>query len=430
MYLNFYGLKTQPFNITPDPEFLSMGPCHREAMASIMYGVENRKGFIVVTGEVGVGKTTILRAYLEAADQARLRVVYIFNSNVPFKTLLKTIFRELDQEEDSDDAPAMVDRLHHLLVEEYRRGRNVALIVDEAQNMPIETLENLRMLSNLETSTDKLFQVVLVGQPELEQTLSLKGLRQLRQRVAVHFRIPPFTRKESRAYILYRLKKAGTDPSSVFTRCALRKIARAGRGIPRTLNILCDNSLLTGLGYQVKPVNAGIVREVIRDLEGGDIERRPSAQRLVFPSAALLVLTTALFWVAPFQNPFPDPGGLLSMARRDAPAQDAASDSSESVPPPRQRLAIQKPSPDAPKETTNRVLQRRSPRPRPSLPRVRVVEEGDNLSSMAKATYGFTSPRLIAWIKQRNPKLKDANRLQSGDLILFPEIERRERSGG
>ena len=166
MYLDFYRLKKNPFHITPDPEFLFLSSSHKEASASLIYGIEERKGFIAITGEIGVGKTTILRSYLESADPQMLKVVYIFNSMLPFESLLKQIFNELGLvAAEGDDVPELVSHLHQFLIEEYKHDRNVALIIDEAQNMPVETLENLRMLSNLETSKDKLIQIVMVGQP-------------------------------------------------------------------------------------------------------------------------------------------------------------------------------------------------------------------------------------------------------------------------
>ncbi|MFZ0944684.1 MAG: AAA family ATPase, partial [Syntrophobacteraceae bacterium] len=168
----------------------------------MIYGIEERKGFIAITGEIGVGKTTILRSYLESADPEKLKVVYIFNAMLSFESLLKQIFNELGLvPAESAGVPELVNRLHRFLIEEYKNERNVVLIIDEVQNMPIETLENLRMLSNLETSKDKLVQIVMVGQPEFDRKLELEELRQLKQRVAIRCRIKPLTREESLAYI-------------------------------------------------------------------------------------------------------------------------------------------------------------------------------------------------------------------------------------
>src|SRR4030043_383232 len=152
MYQSFYHLKKEPFHITPDPEFLFLSPSHKQALGSIVYGVKNRKGFVLITGEVGVGKTTILRSYLERIDKPKVKIIYIFNANVTFKNLLRTIYKELGLDIKTDDIVEMLNRLYQILMEEYKKGNTVLLIVDEAQSMPIETLEDLRMLSNLETS--------------------------------------------------------------------------------------------------------------------------------------------------------------------------------------------------------------------------------------------------------------------------------------
>ena len=171
MYLNFFGFRKEPFHITPDPEFLYLSPSHKQALGSIIYGIKQRKGFIAIVGEVGVGKTTILRAYLEKTRPQKGKTIYIFHSNVSFPLLLKTILQGLGLTPVSETPSEMLKQLHEALIEEYRSGGTVVLLIDEAQNMPIRTLENLRMLSNLESSTDKLIQTVLIGQPELEDRL-------------------------------------------------------------------------------------------------------------------------------------------------------------------------------------------------------------------------------------------------------------------
>jgi len=268
MYLNFYGLNKEPFNITPDPAFLFLSPSHKEALAVVMYGVENRKGFIVITGEVGLGKTTILRSYLELAVNERLKTVYLFNANVTFPALLETICRELAIPVIADDPGEMLRQLHLSLIQEYQRGFNIVLIVDEAQNMPLETLENIRMLSNLETDTDKLIQVIFIGQPEFDQLLDRQELRQLKQRIAVRAVIAPLNPKESAAYIRFRLARAGNREAAIFSPGALKRIVRHARGIPRVLNILCDTALITAFGYQKKQVNRAIAAEQARRYTG------------------------------------------------------------------------------------------------------------------------------------------------------------------
>ena len=299
MYLNFYHLKKEPFNVTPDPEFLFLSAGHKEALASIVYAVENRKGFMTITGEVGVGKTTILRSYLKEIDQQRLKTIYVFNANVSFEGLLKTIFEELDIHSETNDVFGMVNHLQKVLIDEYKQGNNIVLIIDEAQNIPFETLENLRMLSNLETYTDKLIQIVLIGQPEFEKMLNLNKLRQLKQRIAVRTTISPLTQKESMTYIQHRLDKAGVSDATIFTKGALKLIVNKTEGIPRLLNILCDNALITGYGYQQKPVTSRIIKEVIADFEG---ERKFPVLKWAIVYSTVFLLLGAICWFSPYKN--------------------------------------------------------------------------------------------------------------------------------
>jgi general secretion pathway protein A len=269
MYRNFFKFRKSPFHITPDPDFLFLSPSHKEASGSIFYGIERRKGFIAVTGEVGVGKTTILRSYLEGTDPEKIRIVYIFNAALPFNKLLKQICSELGVRMVGEDPEELIVTLFHYLIEEYKKDRNVVLIIDEAQNMSIDTLERLRMLSNLETSQDKLIQIILVGQPEFEAKLELPELRQLKQRIALRSRIESLTAEESLAYIHHRLMRASSFHNPVFTAKALKLIVEHAHGIPRTMNILCDNALVTAYGYQRKPVDHTIVKEVLADFRAG-----------------------------------------------------------------------------------------------------------------------------------------------------------------
>lgn len=297
MYLEFFKFKKSPFHITPDPEFLFLSPSHKEASASILYGIEQRKGFIAITGEVGVGKTTILRSYLEGTDLGKIKIVYIFNAALSFPKLLKQIFSELGLPVEDDDPAELVDRLFHFLIEEYKNDRNIVLIIDEAQNMPVETLEHLRMLSNLETSQDKLIQIILVGQPEFDRKLDLPELRQLKQRIAIRCSISPLSPEESLAYIQHRLFKASSFFNPVFTKKALKAIVKKADGIPRIINVLCDNALITAFGYQQNPVDAGIIREVIGDFGAGAAKAPFFRWRTIFIALPLVIIGILCFLV-------------------------------------------------------------------------------------------------------------------------------------
>jgi len=441
MYLSYYHLKKEPFHITPDPEFLFLTSGNREAFASIIYSIEKKKGFVVITGEAGVGKTTILRAYLDKADKHHLKIVYIFNSNVTFKGLLKMIFQELGLDGGPEDIFEMVNHLHHVMIEEYKQRNTVVLIIDEAQNMPIETLENLRMLSNLETSTDKLIQIVLVGQPEFEQMLNQTKLRQLKQRIAVHSTISPFTLEESLKYIQHRLAKVSTEKENpIFTRAALRKIIKKAKGIPRITNILCDNALVTGFGYKKKRVNKRIVKEIVADLEG---RKRPSHFNLAYACLVGFLLVGVLYFASPLSD-------MLSLTMKETKLSlnmlsKKTSSEGESLPkqnaatqePLRTATESQKPLPPAfppmddeikPSPTKSKTEAKQSPLPvkmashvKTSFPVTRIAKMGDTLATLTFEIYGFTNEGLIYWVRQHNPFITDVNRIEPGQRIVFPE---------
>jgi len=303
MYLSFYGLKKEPFHTTPDPNFLYLSPTHKEALGAIIYGIEQRKGFITITGEVGVGKTTIIRAYLERPTTRTQKTIYIFNPVVSFHALLTTIFRSLEVEPKNNELPEMVNQLHEILIAEYRANSTVVLVIDEAQNMPIETLENIRMLSNLETAADKLIQIVLIGQPELNTLLDEPRLKAFKQRIALRATICPLTPKESQAYIEHRVNLASHTGNALFTKDAIKLLVQEAQGIPRRLNILCDNALITGYGRQRNPATASEVREILADLD----EKGPTLlSRWRFVAAAALLLAIASFFMvfSVFSNKF------------------------------------------------------------------------------------------------------------------------------
>jgi len=417
MYLSFYGLRKQPFHITPDPEFLYLSPSHREALGAIIYGVEQRKGFVAITGAVGVGKTTILRSYLEKKRES-LKIIYVFNARISFQELLTTIYRELGLPVGSDSEMEMVGRLYEFLIDEYKRGNNVVLVIDEAQNMPTDTLESLRMMSNLETVKDKLIQIVLVGQPEFEKELDTRQLRQLRQRLAVRATIQPLTGPESLEYVRFRLRRAGTDPSTVFTKPAFREIVRWSKGVPRLLNVLCDNALITGFGYQRRPVTRKIVKEIIRDFEG---EREYSfVRKLTYRGmtlALLLFLFLGLTSLLPLKRIVVDQTAM-SVSRKQAGETEAIKavrpDPNEA---PGARQEREAPPGSEPAADTSAAL--------PAAV-TKTVARGDTLSQLVTDVYGFAQSTLelrmrLEMVKQNNPQIKDIDRIVPGEKISFPE---------
>ena len=318
MYLDFYRLNREPFHITPDPDFLFPSPSHNEALASIVYGVEKRKGFVALTGEVGTGKTTILRAYLRREEGTDIRPIYLFHPDLSFRDLVMKLSRELGLDTGDASTSELLESLQGQLINEYRENRTPVLIIDEAQNMPIETLEQLRMLTNLETSKDKLLQVVLVGQPELEEILNQHSLRQLKQRISVRSTIQPLTPAEAAAYVRSRVERAGGEPRHLFSDSAIREIVRLSKGIPRTINTLCDNALIAGYGMQQRPVPPKTVREAGRDLQM-DVGPNRSLQPAwaVAAVAAIVAGGAGAYWV--MNNTSPDTGntGVYSVANAE-----------------------------------------------------------------------------------------------------------------
>ena len=427
MYEHFYDLKKGPFHITPDPDFLFLSPSHKQALGSIIYGVKNRKGFVVITGEVGVGKTTILRTYLAKVDKPKVRTIYLFNANLSFKSLLDTIYKELGIRAKTDDMVEMLNNLYQVLMEEYKQGNTVLLIVDEAQNMPVKTLENLRMLSNLETSKDKLLQIVLVGQYELEKILDRHELRQLRQRIAIRSTIIPFTKEESLAYIQHRLGKVAVNGSEVFTRGALKRIVKGAKGIPRRLNVLCDNALITGFGYKMKPVNARIVKEVIADFDG---KEKPSLLKWIIPLTAVLVLVAGFFLIYPYKGlilsgaeDLISPNKTLSTPKIENPAPSQAKE-----PSPNKEL---NPNEEQTKPPDNKpdISQTEQSRAQASSPVIRIAKKGDTLYKLTRKAYGYADDQLVALVRRNNPWIKDINNIPVGGEIIFPEVSEKQPKG-
>src|SRR5271157_892720 len=234
MYKSFYGLKENPFNVNPDPRFLYLTKQIEEALTGLMYGIQTRKGFITLTGEVGTGKTTLINRLLEWLHQRRARTAFLFNSRINTNQLFDFILAEFDIACDSNSKSQQLMKLNHWLLDRYRLGETVILIVDEAQNLTFPVLEEIRLLTNLETSTEKLLQIVLSGQPELEEKLKLPQLRQLRQRIMLRCKTAPLTKEQTHEYIAQRLKIAGASGSeAVFSADAIEAVHLYSLGIPR-----------------------------------------------------------------------------------------------------------------------------------------------------------------------------------------------------
>jgi general secretion pathway protein A len=289
MYLDFYGLRERPFNATPDPRFLHLTPGHREALAQLLYGVGENRGFIVLTGEVGTGKTTLLHTLLQRLE-GRVAVSFIPNCTLPFDGLLEYMLEDFGIAKPGRSQAERLFALNLFLIERWRAGQGTLLILDEAQNLTVETLEQVRLLSNFETPTAKLLQILLVGQPELRARLQLPALRQLRQRISLRCAIRPLTETETREYILARLRVADAPDPGLFTDRAVQRIARYARGIPRVVNMVCDHALLFGYTAQRRIIDRDLVAEAITYLEEGErVERSLAPARRFSPTLRWVV---------------------------------------------------------------------------------------------------------------------------------------------
>jgi len=267
MYLEFYNLREHPFNITPDPRFLYFARHHKEAYDHLMYGIQHRKGFIQLTGEVGSGKTTLCRAVLANLGKD-VETALILNPSLTESQLLRAMLNDFGLEVKGRDRLAYIEKLNDFLLERSKEGTNVALVIDEAQDLSPEVMEQVRLLSNLETDQQKLIQIVMCGQPELEKRLARPDLRQLRQRITVRYHIPPLTQEDVMMYIRHRLWVAGSDGRIIFDAGAIREVYKFSKGGPRLINAVCENCMLAGFVARTNVIDARCVRKAIQQLEG------------------------------------------------------------------------------------------------------------------------------------------------------------------
>jgi general secretion pathway protein A len=283
MYKAFYGLRANPFNVNPDPRFLFLTRHTEEALACLTYGIQSRKGFVLLTGEVGTGKTTLVNKLLEWLRLKQVATAFIFNPRLDVAQFLDYMMADFGIACDSKDKSKVLQRLNNWLLDRYRAGETAVLIVDEAQNLSEEVLEEIRMLTNLETFTEKLLQIVLVGQPELEEKLKQPQLRQLRQRLSLRAKTHALTLDETKAYVRQRLKIAGASGRDIFDDEALAAVHRYATGIPRVINLICEHCLVSAFVDQQQVIGASVVDAVARDFDLG--ETAPSGAMVTPPEA-------------------------------------------------------------------------------------------------------------------------------------------------
>ena len=274
MYKEFYGLREKPFTLTPDPQFLYLSESHRTAIDSLHYGIEQREGFIVITGDIGTGKTTICRAFLEKLDK-NVKTAVIFNSFLTEEELLESILLDFGFSSKGRTKKERIDALNKLLIYFLSHGKSAVLIIDEAQNLTIPVLEQIRMLSNLETEKEKLLQIILFGQLELDQKLRSAELKQLNQRIAVRHHLLPLTQTETESYIYQRLMVAGSQGRITFSKSGLHDIYKFSKGAPRLINLLCDRTLLGGFTEQTHYIDKDIVKMAKDSLLGEEKSSKP-----------------------------------------------------------------------------------------------------------------------------------------------------------
>ncbi len=450
MYNEFYGFSEKPFEVTPDPKFLYFTSSHREALDTMIKGIKNRWGFVCITGEVGTGKTTLVHSLLNRLDE-KVKTVFIFHTLITFKELLRNILLELDLEVMEKSKEALLNHLVEYLLHRLGKDETLAVIIDEAQNLSKEVMGELGKLSELEPQTAMRLQIVFVGQPEFEDKLNSSDLRQLNQRIGIKRKIKVLTEEESKEYIEHRLKLVGSSSSETFTPKAISMIISYAQGIPRVINILCDNAFLIGYGLSRKKVDADIIREVIKNMEGPVPQktiptrigkavkefRLTSLERNLFSRRISFILLTLLCL-----------GGLVLLMHGLLQRRSLTTLSIESIRNPRVHTEPSSisPSPQAVTEQASKVDKGVPPVERESVPiespqqvvppltssmtqktkdileEVIAVQKGQTISSLAQRYYQKVNTTLIDLILDFNPEITNADLIMVDQKIKIPKI--------
>jgi general secretion pathway protein A len=414
MYNSYFGFRESPFSVTPDPRFFYTNPVYLEAFATLRYGIEAKKGFIVITGEVGTGKTTLLRKLLHDLEN-NVHSVLVFNSCLSFPELLEFTLQDLGLTSKDRNKVTMLQKLNDYLIKQLNQGHTVTMLIDEAQNLSDEVLENLRLLSNLETDQEKLIQIVLMGQPELKAKLAQSHLRQLKQRVALQCQLRSLTDKEVRPYIGSRLMAIGYKGKDPFDRYAVKRVADYSKGIPRVINILCDNGLLTAYAAGQQSVTADMIDRVALDLDLGSEASNTKMHNLpalLAPTeTSLQQIPNKVLWFRPMHLTRTGVSSLLMIFFVVvASVIGLASHNLEKVVPSNQSEAVTK-KPRATLESQH------------YYERV-VIQPGSTIQKIAADTYGSNTILGMDLIKEFNPKIDNVNRVLSGQkLLLVPLSE-------
>jgi general secretion pathway protein A len=424
MYNSYFGFLESPFSVTPDPRFFYTNPIYQEAYAILRYGIETKKGFIVITGEVGTGKTTLLRKLMRNLEDT-VHSVFIFNTDLSFPELLQLILHDLGLAPKEASKVTMLQELNDYLIKQLKQGHTVATLIDEAQNLSDDALENLRLLSNLETDQEKLLQIVLMGQPELEAKLDQPKLRQLKQRVALQCRLAPLKDEEVGPYIDFRLSAVGFEDKDLFHPDGIQQIAFYSKGIPRLINIICDNALLCAYARSKKIVSADMIKEVARDLRvGSEVQVTPAVVSKTEPEALIReaadgvpkhkvrrmvragVGTLLVFLVFVAVASAIDPQNFLSITRIGL---EGAKHNLN------QWALLVAPQESVPKEASPVVEFKQKGQ------RV-MVQHGANIYKIAGDAYGTNTALGMDLIKEFNPQIKNLNWVSAGQDLLLPRL--------
>jgi general secretion pathway protein A len=436
MLLEYYKLAEQPFGVTPDSRFLYLGPKHREALASLVYGTESNRGFLALIAKPGMGKTSLLYHYLSyLRDKAR--TAFVFRTDCDSREFIRHVLLDLGIDVAGMDLPAMHDALNRLLTEEMRAGRRFVLVIDEAQNLDEKVLESIRLLSNFETPWTKLMQIVLAGQPQLADRLASPSLAQLRQRVSMVIRIEPFTPQEVNAYIDHRLWIAGCEKPAFLTVGARKLIADQSEGIPRNINNLCFNAMSLACALQRKTIDRDIVRDVIADLDLEPLREKniaalkPEKKSVRVPPILVaaaqkqsssggwipkLALTSALLLVA---------GGLLVNLNRGVTRSSTLPDAVATVsaaPPPAPVSALPSAPAQSPvvvSEVSLMPAQEASATVKQATEDLR-VKPGQTIYQISVDKFGKYDGKVLEQLRGLNPSLSNPDRIRTGQKIRIP----------
>ncbi|MGO8990929.1 MAG: AAA family ATPase [bacterium] len=420
MYTEFYGFSEKPFELNPDPKFLYITRSHREALASMIHGIRNRKGFISMTGEVGTGKTTLIYSLLKHLDE-KVKTVLIFHTTITFTDLLKTILRELDLFPLKENRMDLLHQLIQHLVLLSNRGETLVIIIDEAQDLSQKVMEELQMFSDLES---KGIQIVFVGQPELEDRLNSESLKQLKRGIGIRRQIRGLSEEESKEYIDHRLRLAGSSSSEIFSPKALSLICSYARGVPRVINALCDNALLMGYSLSKKNIDVDIIREVIKRMEGPNRKEKalsspdiadtfhafPFGLRFLLKKSYLVIIISMLclgIFIFLTYNRHAEQKStktwnIESLQSHDPDTEPAATSASSQMTPPSHPVAAM-----------GREYKLRE---------IAAVKNGQTMSQLAQKYYGIVNLSLLDFLLEFNPEITNVHFILVDQKIKIPDI--------